>query len=386
MLDSSQSKGPATERRPAGLQTFLARHATLIRWVSVAIILIAVMLLMRALPTQQVLKSAQGWIDSLGMWGPLALGLIYIVAVLLLVPGSILTLVAGAVYGLIWGTVIVSLASTTAAAIAFLIARYVARDRVRRRVERSPKLAAVDEAIGEQGWKIVALLRLSPAVPFNLQNYLYGVTAIRFWPCVLASWVAMLPGTFLYVYLGSLGKTAAAGGETSMAEWVARGVGLAATIAVTVYVARLAQKAIEKRTHIEGADQSQQEQPAEQPAGGRQDNAQTAPEEHAEDLSWPWSTLLTAALAIAVLVLALWATVQGDAVRNSIERLLGTPPTVAAVEAYSRRRDGPAFDHSTFSTLLQSQVDADGRVDYRSLREHDWRLNSQQHKQREWNR
>jgi uncharacterized membrane protein YdjX (TVP38/TMEM64 family) len=112
----------------------------------------------------------------------------------------------------------VSVAYTTAAALAFLISRHVARDRVRRKVEVSPKLAAVDEAIGEQGWKIGALLRLSPAVPFSLQNYLYGVTGVRFWPAVLASWVAMLPGTFMYVYLGSLGKTAAAGRDTSAAE------------------------------------------------------------------------------------------------------------------------------------------------------------------------
>lgn len=263
MLDSSQTKRPATARRTAGFKTALARRAAVIRWVLVVLILIAIVLLTRALPTQGVLESMQGWIDSLGFWGPLALGLIYVVAVLLFIPGSILTLAAGAIYGLVWGTVIVSLASTTAAALAFLIARYVARDKVRRRVEQSPKLAAVDEAIGEQGWKIVALLRLSLAVPFSLQNYLYGVTAIRFWPCVVASWVAMLPGTLLYVYLGSLGKTAAAGGEISMAEWAAWGVGLAAAIAVTVYIARLARNAIERRTHIEDTDQ----QPAERSAG-----------------------------------------------------------------------------------------------------------------------
>src|SRR5687767_14061170 len=100
-----------------------------------------------------------------------------------------LAVVAGGLFGLVRGTIIVSLASTTTAALAFLIARYLARERVRRMVEHSPKLRAVDAAIGNEGWKVVALLRLSPAVPFNVQNYLYGVTAIRFWPCVLTSWV-----------------------------------------------------------------------------------------------------------------------------------------------------------------------------------------------------
>lgn len=206
---------------------------------------------MRTLATERFLGAVQVWIDSLGLWGPLALGVIYLLAALLFVPGSVLTLAAGAIYGVVLGTIIVSLASTTAAALAFLIARHVARDTVRRKVERSPRLAAVDEAIGEEGWKIVALLRLSPAVPFNLQNYLYGVTAVRFWPCVLASWVAMLPGTFMYVYLGSLGRAAAAGRDTSLAEWAFRGVGLLATIAVTVYVARLARNTIRRRTRIE---------------------------------------------------------------------------------------------------------------------------------------
>jgi uncharacterized membrane protein YdjX (TVP38/TMEM64 family) len=170
-----------------------------IRRGSISLILLAVLLLMLTLPTERLLGAVQVWIDGLGLWGPLALGAIYILAALLFVPGSLLTLAAGAIYGVMLGTVIVSLASTTAAALAFLIARHAARDAVRRRVEQSPKLAAVDEAIGEEGWKIVALLRLSPAVPFNLQNYLYGVTAVRFWPCVLASWAAMLPGTFMYI-------------------------------------------------------------------------------------------------------------------------------------------------------------------------------------------
>ncbi len=234
----------------ASFKSVPVRYATSIRWVSAAVILISLLLLMRVLPSEQLVQWAQRWIDSWGIWGPLVLALVYIVAALLFIPGWILTVAAGAVYGLLFGTVIVSLGSTTAAALAFLIARYLARDAVRSRVEQSPKLAAVDEAIGEQGWKIVALLRVSPAVPFNLQNYLYGVTAVRFWPCILASWLAMLPGTFLYVYLGSLGRTAATG-ETSTAQWVMRGIGLAATIAVTVYLAKLARNAIEKRTQIQ---------------------------------------------------------------------------------------------------------------------------------------
>ena len=116
------------------------------------------------------------------------------------------TVAAGALFGSVVGVVVVSLASTTGAALAFLVARYLARDAVLRWVRRNPRYDAIDRAIGEGGWRVVALLRLSPLVPFNLQNYLYGLTAIRFWPCVLTSWAAMLPGTVVYVYLGHAGR------------------------------------------------------------------------------------------------------------------------------------------------------------------------------------
>ncbi len=162
------------------LGILLRRRAGPIRWVALAIVLISLMVIARLLMTEQLLQTIEARIEKLGVWGPLALYAIYVIASLLLFPGSVITLIAGAVYGLAWGMVIVSAASTTVAALAFLIARYAARDRVRRTIERSPQLEALDRAIGEQGWKIVALLRLSPAIPFNLQNYLYGVTAIGF--------------------------------------------------------------------------------------------------------------------------------------------------------------------------------------------------------------
>ncbi|MDP1569359.1 MAG: DUF547 domain-containing protein [Vicinamibacterales bacterium] len=327
----------------------------LIRLFSLALVAGAVLLLMRALPFERLMGLAQAWIDGLGVAGPLALGALYVAAALLFVPGSLLTLAAGAAYGLVLGTVIVSVASTTAVALAFLIARYAARDRVQRMVAASPKLAAVDEAIGAEGWKIVALLRLSPAVPFNLQNYLYGVTAVGFWPAVAASWLAMLPGTFMYVYLGSIGRTAAAGAATSPAEWALRAIGLLATIAVTVYVARLASAAIRTRTKID-----QRDAPV-QPAGGAGgDDTSPAPASAA-------ATVGFAALALGLMALALWSLANPAAVRARAERALGLPPTVASTEAYEARDDGPSFDHATFDALLRAHVDPDGYVDYAGL-------------------
>lgn len=332
----------------------VSRHATLIRWASLALVLVAVLLFLRALPAERLFSFVRDWIGGLGMWGPVVLGLTYVAAALLLAPGWILTVAAGALYGLLVGTIVVSLASTTAVALAFLIARYLARDRVRRQIEKSPKLVAVDQAIGEQGWKIVALLRLSPAVPFNLQNYLYGVTAVGFWPCVLVSWATMLPGTFLYVYFGSLGRTAVEG-QTSAAEWVLWGIGLIAMIVVTVYITRLARRAIQEKTQIEDSSP----RASKPPDPGRGANGRP--------VRWPWGSLVTAALAFLALGAAGWALANQGLIRGYVERLSGMPPAVESKEKYKERPDGPKFDHSAFDELLRRHVDSAGWVDYRGL-------------------
>ena len=160
-------------------------------------------------------------------------------AVVAFVPASALTLAAGAVFGLAVGTVTASLASTTGAAASFLISRYLARGLVTRKFGDDPRFAAIDREISRSGALIVALLRLSPAVPFGLQNYLYGLTGIGFWTYLLTSWAAMLPGTVMYVYLGYLGRAGldAAGGSgrtRTPLEWALLAVGLAATVAVTL--------------------------------------------------------------------------------------------------------------------------------------------------------
>ena len=207
--------------------------ARYVQWVSAILIVAALVVIMRVVPVDRGVEAVGAWAKSLGMAGPLVIGAIYIVAALLFVPGSALTLASGALFGPIKGTVTVSLASTSAAALAFLIARYLARAKVERQVKRYPKFNAIDRAIGEGGWKIIALLRLSPVVPFNLSNYLFGLTAIRFWPCVLASWAAMLPGTFMFVYVGHLGSegiatAAGASSSKSPGEWIMLIVGLVA--------------------------------------------------------------------------------------------------------------------------------------------------------------
>jgi membrane protein DedA with SNARE-associated domain len=258
---------------------------------------------------------------------------------------------------------VVSLASTTGAALAFLISRYLARDAIARKLRQSPRFEAIDRAVSAGGWKIVALLRLSPAVPFNLQNYLYGLTGIRFWTCVLTSWLAMLPGTLLYVYLGYASRAsveAAAGGRSrSPAEWAFLIAGLVATLAVTVYVTRLARKALQQRTGLAGTA-APGESPLEQPARPRR---------------WPWGATAAALLAVVCLGVAVFARLRPDA----LERLfagLAAPPPVTLREAYEERPDGPRFDHSAWDRIVRACVSAEGWVDYRGLKEQEERLDA----------
>lgn len=203
----------------------------------------------RILPVQESLARFQIAIAGLGFRGAVLFAAVYGAMALLLGPVWLLTIAAGLTYPLPAAVALVSLVSTGAAAAAFSIARHFARGRVEQLTARRPQFRAVDRAVAREGWKIVFLLRLSPLVPYGLSNYFYGVTAVGFWPFVLASWIGMMPGTLLYVSLGAAGK-AAIGAETSRqktpAEWTALGVGLLATAAVTLWVARLAKKELEK--------------------------------------------------------------------------------------------------------------------------------------------
>jgi uncharacterized membrane protein YdjX (TVP38/TMEM64 family) len=176
----------------------------------------------------------------------------YAVAVVAFVPASLLTLAAGAIFGLAWGTVYVFVAASVGAAGAFLVARYLARGAVEKRLDGNERFAAVDRAVGEQGRKIVFLLRLSPVFPFNLLNYALGLTRVGFADYLIAS-IGMLPGTVLYVYSGKLaGDVAAvaggAGPERGPAETALLVVGLLATLVVTTFVTRIARRALAEAT------------------------------------------------------------------------------------------------------------------------------------------
>jgi uncharacterized membrane protein YdjX (TVP38/TMEM64 family) len=193
-----------------------------------------------------------GWVDGLGAFGPIVFVLGYAVAVVAFVPASLLTLASGAVFGIAAGTAYVFVAAVLGSSIAFLVSRYLARRAVEQRLRGDARFGAIDRAIGAQGRRIVFLLRLSPAFPFNLLNYALGLTSVRFADYFVAS-IGMLPGTLLYVYSGkTIGDVASLAGGAAPARgasyYALLGVGLVATAGVTVLVTRIARRALDEAT------------------------------------------------------------------------------------------------------------------------------------------
>ena len=207
------------------------------------------------LPVAQWLQSGLEWIDDNRAISWAVFIVMYIGATVLLLPGSILTLGAGFLFGLLQGFAIVSFASVVGASLAFLIGRFFARDWVAGRLQAMPRFNALDRAIAEKGGVIVLLTRLSPVFPFNLLNYALGLTAVRFWTYVGASWVGMIPGTLLYVYLGSIASdlTNLFGGSDApspVGQWPLY-VGLLATVVLTVVISRIAARALRENLESE---------------------------------------------------------------------------------------------------------------------------------------
>src|SRR5260370_19021368 len=191
-----------------------SRRSPLWGWIAIAVALVAVGVGWFLFPLREGVEAFERWITGLGIWGVALFALVYILATISLAPEWPLTIAAGLLYG-VWGFAITVVTATIAAAVAFLIARHLAGTKVRSLIARRRIFSAIDDAVAEEGWKIVALLRLSPLVPFNLQNYLFGVTAISFRHFVAATFAGLMPGTGLYVYLGALRQAAASGGASA---------------------------------------------------------------------------------------------------------------------------------------------------------------------------
>jgi uncharacterized membrane protein YdjX (TVP38/TMEM64 family) len=202
------------------------------------------------LPVREWATALADRLRGAGPKGVLLFVAVYIAAEVALVPGSLLRMAAGFAYGPIRGLLVASPASVLAATTAFLLGRTVLRDWIQRKIASSPKARAIDAAVERNSFKLILLLRLSPVIPFNMLNYALGLSNASLGRYVIASFVGMLPGTWLYVYLGSLATTAAGLGEASRAggreRLVLTGIALAATVAAIIFVTRAARRALEQ--------------------------------------------------------------------------------------------------------------------------------------------
>ena len=193
------------------------------------------------LPIRDWAQSFTDWVQKLGPIGFIAFAVAYVIAVLLILPTWILTVSAGVAFGL-WGIPLVVVSATLGAALAFLIARSALRERVRTWAQKKPLLQALDKATSVEGWKVVGLLRLSPAVPFTLQNYAFGATDIPFWHFVIPTFFGIMPGTALYVYIGTLGRAAANSENLKTSQIALFSIGLVATVIVIIVLTKKAKQ------------------------------------------------------------------------------------------------------------------------------------------------
>ena len=199
-------------------------------------------------PAKDYFTSFLDWIRGLGYWAPVLIGALYVLASILFVPGSLLSFGAGIVAGVLWGSVAVSLGSMAGASLSFFLGRTLLRKGIERKVSQNQKFQAIDQAVAREGFKIVLLTRLCPICPLTLLNYAYGLTKVRFRDYFFGSWLGMLPATIMYVYLGATAKSVAAivSGrvEGTLGQKILFVVGLLATLAVMIFVTRIAKRAI----------------------------------------------------------------------------------------------------------------------------------------------
>lgn len=198
---------------------------------------------------KELMAAALAAVAGAGPAGQAGFAALYALACVLLIPASVLTLGAGAAFGLWRGFVLVSLSSTLGACAAMLVGRYLLRDWIARRLSAFPVFEAVRTAVAAEGWKVVALTRLSPVLPFAFLNYAYGLTDVGFKEYALASWLGMMPGTLLFVYLGAAAGEVARSGQRGRtpAEWAFFAAGLAATALAAWLVGKKAKAALATR-------------------------------------------------------------------------------------------------------------------------------------------
>lgn len=233
---SSEAGIPAAAPQKSGVP--------IVKIVVAVAVLAAFIVAVKLLPTDEWLRALQDYVKGLGAVGWVVYALVYALCCVLFVPASLLTLGAGVIFGLVEGTIVVVIGATLGAVASFLLARTVMRSKIEGMTAGNEKFRALDRAIGKEGAKIVFLIRLSPLFPFTYINYGFGLTGVRTLPYALATLVGIIPGTFAFVYIGSLLATAA--GDATTTQKAIQIAGLAITIIVTILVTKIARNAMKK--------------------------------------------------------------------------------------------------------------------------------------------
>lgn len=315
------------------------------RLLSTFALLTGALLIATTVPLSALLSELEALLLGLGPAAPMVFGGAYALGALVFVPGVVLNLAAGALFGVGLGIVTVSLASTTGAALAFLIARHLARDAVIAKAREHRRFGAFDQAIGASGWRFVALLRLTPAMPYNVVNYLLGVTPIPFGHFVLATWVARVPHIVIWVYLGHLSRVGVEASTTEdprrALEWGLLGLGIVAAVVLAIYVGRITRRVLRQ---VEG--------------GVVVPSALTEPRAPRRPSAGRLAVLATAGALVLLSGIAaqLWP--------RWFTAAFG-PPAVVLEEVHPA--EGARFDHGALDHLLAAHVAPGGWVDYTSL-------------------
>ncbi len=184
-------------------------------------------------------------VQHLGPWAPVVFILLYVAGTLLFIPTGLFSLAAGAFFGIGVGFILISIAFLISAVGGFMAGRYWSRGWILEKAAANKKIKALDHAIGEEGWKIIFLLRVSSILPFMILNYGLGLSKARFKHFFITSWIAMTPGALFHIWMGAFfGSMIIHKGQKTLTEWILLGVGLLVNIGVSLYLVFVTKKAL----------------------------------------------------------------------------------------------------------------------------------------------
>jgi uncharacterized membrane protein YdjX (TVP38/TMEM64 family) len=315
--------------RAKDLQTPAVRRADLLRWVSVGVIVTAILVIAWSVPVFPIVNALQSRAHEYGAWGVLGYLALYVVFATFLVPVWPMPFLAGAVYGPVWGTVLASLGCLIAATATFFLARAIGRTSLRACLESSPRMRALEKTVQTSDWKIVAAVRLSHFMTFGMQNYAFGLTQIKYKTMAITTWAVTLPGTSLQAYLGHLGFTSVDSWQAeSMSDWqtwAMRAVGLCVIGAAVAYVAYWG------RGVYRQALKEQLE---------HQYEVESASDFEAHGGGWSWGLVSLLATAACLSAIAVWAVAERNTLREMIEDRLADRADVRDVDRPGRPEVG----------------------------------------------